>query len=445
MQNFFRKGNLTVLRELALRRTADRVNADVQFARLAMAARHTWPTAERLLVCIGPSPTSAKVLRAAKRLADALVADWMAVHVATPQSEAATEADRQLLLQNLQLAERLGAETVQLTGEDVVGEILDYAGQRNVTKIVVGKTGRPRRRLFQRETLVDRLVRSSGDVDVYVVRGVGDAARVGAPGRRSGRPPGVWLGTGLVLAACTAVAWGFDLLGFEETNLVMVYLLGVVVVAAWFGHWPSALASVLVVLLFDLLFIEPRFAVTVHDTQYFVTFGVMIGVGLFASTLTARLRRQTLVSRRNERRTEALYRFSRQLSGLADAKRLVEQAEQTVSEVLDGYAIIFLPDEQGKVRPMIGHAPSFAASAAEFAAAQWVLDRGQPAGLGTDTLPGAQALYLPLATPDRVVGALALQPRDPGAVQLPETRQLLETMATQIAFAIERSRISPPR
>jgi two-component system sensor histidine kinase KdpD len=440
--NFFRKENLVALRELSLRRTADRVHVDVQTARLGRAATLPWITSERLLVCLSPSPSSARVIRAAKRLADLLRAPWVAVHIETPRTEPLPEVDRQRLLQHLRLAERLGAETVTLTGDDVVQETIAYARARNVTKIVLGKTDQPRGRFWHRETIVDRLLRDSGNIDVVVVRGLEAPmpVEVAPVRRRSGWSH--WLGTALVLAVATAIAWLFDAVGITEANLVMTYLLAVVVVATRFGAAPSVAASVLSVFLFDIFFTTPYYSVTVHDTPYLVTFLVMLVIGLLTSTLTTRIRRQADVSRRNERRTEALYRLSRQLTGLAGQHRLVAVAERTVGEVFGGTAVIFLPDAQGKLKPIIGHLAAFAAEVAEVAAAQWVFDRGQRAGVGTDTLPNAKALYLPLATPNGPVGVLGLQHADPEGLQVPEIRQLLATYGAQIALAIERDRLA---
>jgi two-component system sensor histidine kinase KdpD len=445
LEKFFRKDNLVALREIALRQTADRIHEDVEVARRSAAAKVPWPTYERLLVCVGSSPTSAKVVRAAKRLADRLDAPWVAVHVETPQATGMSEDDRQRLYQHLRLAESLGAEVVQISGADVVGELLQYASSRNITKIVVGKTDVPTRWWRPaRRSLVERLVRDSGKIDVFVVRGVGQpiALNVAATGHGVAGNIRPWLGTAVALTLATLISVAIDAIGFTEANLVMVYLLAVVAVAARYGALPSVAASLLSVLLFDVLFTEPYYRMTVHDTQYLLTFAAMIVIGLLASTLTARVRYQAEVARRNERRTEALYRLSRRLTAIAKTSELIEEAERTVSEVFDAYAVVFLPDDQGRIRPVMGHLATFAASAAEFVAAQWVLDHDEPAGHGTNTLPSAQALYLPMATPNGVVGVLAVQPQDARESPSPDVRHLLDTYATQIAFAVERIQLS---
>ena len=251
-----------------------------------------------------------------------------------------------------------------------------------------------------------------------------------------------WLGTLAALTAATLVALVIHGLGFTEANLVMVYLLAVVAVAARWGALPAAAASVMSVLLFDLLFAQPYYRFTVRDTQYLVTFAVMLIVGLMAGTLTTRVRYQADVARRNERRTEALYRLSRRLTAISQNIHLIEEAENVVGEVFDAHAVVFLPDHQGQIRPILDHAATFAASATEFTAAQWVLEHNEAAGCGTNTLPSAEALYVPMATPNRVAGVLAVQPVNAGEPLSPDARQLLDTYAAQIALALERSRLA---
>ena len=441
LESFFRKENLVVLRELALRQTADRVGEDVQTARLATAAKLPWPTAERLLVCVGPSPSSAKVIRASKRLADRLDAPWTAVHIETPASARWTQSDRQRLTENLRLAERLGAEVAQLSGADVVAEVIGYARQRNVTKIVLGKTEQPQRFFRRRRALVDRLIQDSGNIDVFVVRGAEEPFQAGRPHRRLAFGQVHWLGTSLALGVATLTGLLFHEVTFTEANIVMAYLVAVAFVASRYGRFPAVVASVASVLLFDVLFTEPYYNITVHDTQYLVTFVIMLAVGVWISTLSAQLRYEAETSRRSERRMEALYRLTRGLTAVSGKAQLMDTAERAVAEVFDAYAVVFTPDEQGRIRPVIGRTATFAASDAEFAAAQWAFDHEQMAGLGTDTLPAAPALYVPLTTQHGTVGVLAVQPERPDSLSSPDSRQLLWTYAAQIAFALERLRL----
>lgn len=442
LKNFFRRENLVALRELALRRTAERVHADVQTARLAHGGPAVWPVGERLLVCVGPSPTSAKVIRAAKRLANSLQAELIAVHVENAATERMSDRDRARLLNHLRLAERLGAETVTLTGPDPISETLDYARQRNVTKLVIG-TSEPQGRWPRRKSaLTDRFLRESGDIDVYVIRGAAgpqDEPMPRVAARRAS--PAAWWGTAAVLAACTVLALAWKWLEFTEANVVMTYLLGVVVISARFGKWPSVMASVVSVLLFDVLFTEPYFTVVVHDTQYLVTFAVMLAVGLATAALTARIRAQAELSRRNQRRTDALYRLGRKLAGISGHDFLAAETERAVAEMFGGEAVVFVPRD-GQLRPILDHRARFAADEAEIAVAQWVFDHGEIAGRGTDTLPAAAALYLPMASPNATVGVLAVRSEEFEHLLLPEARSLLEAFAAQVALAVERDQLT---
>lgn len=441
LQSFFRRENLTALRELALRRAATRVHADVETARLGKATRDIWATQERLLVCVGPSPTSAKVIRAAKRLADSLDADWVAVSIDTPQTGGLPEEARARLIANLQLAERLGAETTSLTGDDIVAETIAYAQQRNVTKIVIGKSEPAASRwFFRRPSVVDRLISDSGDIDIYVIRGASEPLPVSG---HSTKPDFVWQPWGLTFAAmtiATTMAHMFNYVGLSEANLVMVYLLAVVVVAFRCGRNQAVAASVLAVLLFDVLFVPPYYTIVINDIQYLITFAVMLFVGLSVSTLAARVRRQAELSRRNERRAEALYRLGRKLSGINGQDFIAAESERAINEVLGGKAVIFLPQD-GHVQPILSQHIQFASNHSEIGAAQWVYDHAQVAGRGTDTLPSAQSLYLPLLSPNGTVGVLAVQHQDAAQLHMPEYRLILENYATQIAMALERDRL----
>lgn len=436
LQNFFRRENLVALRELALRQTAARVHADVQSARTGQGRADVWATNERLLVCIGPSPTSAKVVRSAKRLASALGGELVAVHVENANQAPVTDENRSRLLANLRLAEQLGAETVTLTGDDIVEATLDYAQRRNVTKIVIGKT--EQRGFSWKTSIPDRLIRDSGDIDVYVIRGTSEPLPE-IPTTRVSQPVRYWpwMWTGGVLSICTGLSLLWSKLGLTEANIVMTYLLGVVVVSALFGRNQSIFATVTGVLLFDVLFTTPYYTVAVDDAQYLVTFLVMLLVGVMITTLTGQNRRQATIARENEQRTEALYRMNKQLAGLSETILVAETGESAIAEVFRAHAVVFLPHDK-QIRPIPGHLASFASDANEIAIAQWVYDHGEPAGHGTNTLPAAGGLYLPLRTPAKILGVLAVSNRDQDQLLLPKTRHLLETYAANIATALER-------
>lgn len=444
MQNFFKKPNLIALREIALRKTADRVNIEVQTARLGQNASRTWPTRERLLVCVGPSPTSAKVIRSARRMAYSLNAEWIAVAVEQPQSRKITDEDQRRLNKNLQLAESLGAQTMILSGENVAEEILEYASGKNVTKIVIGKTEEKRRFWGMRDTIVDRLLASSGDMDVYVVRGFGDLMRI-APSEhpRSRRQPVKYLHSLWIMLLATAIALLLRAFGLTEANIVMTVLLGVAVTAFYFGIGPAVFASVIGVLSFNFFFTLPYYTLVVYDLGYIYTFAIMLVIALSISTMAHRLRRHVQALRETQKRTESLYQLTRHLVGAVGTADIVIATQHQISELFDGEVLVLLPDDSNRVGVRFGEVPLFIRQSHEISAAQWVYEHNQPAGHGTDTLPTAEALYVPLMSQDGPVGVLAIKLKRAQDRVRPDQRQLLETFATQIAMAVQRERTRP--
>ena len=445
VKNFFRKGNLIALRELALRRTAERVDAQMRVYMHEHAIGKAWPTAERLLVCISPGPESARLVRAAKRMADRLGAPWLAAYVETPAQLRLSAEVRDRVTQTLRLAEQLGAETVRLPGEKMSEAILSFAHDRNVTKIVVGK---PRRRLWTRiliGSIVDALVQGSGDIDIYVISA--EREQQGVPQAPRGRRaiPSDWAPYGwamAVVALATGVAWiTLPFLGLVNlVDLVMVYLLGIVVVATRYGRGPSLLASILSVAALDFFFVPPVFTFAVSDARYVFTFAVMLVVGLVTSGLAARIRTQAEAARLREQRTAALYAMSRELASTRGADKLLTIAIRHISEVFRSQVVVLLPGPGGTLVSAEGG--QFALDSNELGVSKWVHEHHQPAGLGTSTLPGAAALYLPLQAPRGPVGVIGVRPADRHALDAPDQLHQLETFANQTALAIERAQLA---
>jgi len=443
MQKFFKLPNLIALRELSLRRTADRVNAQVQTARQSEGSTQIWATRERLLVCVGISPTSARLIRVAKRMAAALHAPWVAVYV--DDGRLLSDIAHQKLTRNLNLAEQLGGETVMLGGESIADEIVKYAQSKNVTKIIIGKTGQPRWREFIGKPIVSQVLHRSGDIDVYVIRGRSESAEEGKSDSivRTRRIDYTRFGKAiLVTAICTAMAWLIHWIGLSETNQVMIFFMGIAFVAALYGRGPGILSSIASVLAFDFFFVPPYFSFTANDTQYFITFGVMLTIAILISTLSHRIRRQVEMLRQRERRTEALYHLSRKLAATAGLYQLVTIAQLEISASFASEVAIFLPDESNRLKATIGGPNSFAAIEKEIAVAQWVFEHGQLAGAGTDTLPDANAIYVPLTGSRGTVGVLALRSIELGRFTAPDQRQLIEMVANQLALAIERDSLA---
>jgi two-component system sensor histidine kinase KdpD len=440
IERFFRKGNLIALRELALRRTAERVDAQMRGYMREHGIRETWPAGERLLVCIGPNPAGARLVRAGKRMATGLKCDWIVLFVEAP-GQRISAADRAALVQNLQLAQELGAQTATLSRHNVAEEVLAHARAHNVTKIVVGKPTHAwwRDRLFG--SLSDQIVRGSGDIDVYVISGdveapPGEAPRRATGGRRSPVAQYGWAGATVVV--CTAVAAAvFPYL--SVTDVAMVYLLGAGVVASRYGRGPSVFGAFLAIALFDFFFVPPRFTFAVSDVRYVLTFAVMLGIALLISGLTLRIREQAETARVRERRTAALYAMSRELAATRGPAELISVAARHLQDTFGAQAQILLPDASGSLEVPVGTLPAYPIDEKEQSVAQWVFERGRIAGVGTDTLPAAHGLYLPLVASTGIIGVLGMRPADSTRFQDPTVQLLLETFAGQGALALERA------
>jgi two-component system, OmpR family, sensor histidine kinase KdpD len=443
-QNFFKLPNLIALRELALRRMAERVNVQVETAREQTAGTTIWATRERFLVCVGPSPTSARLIRVTRRMAAAVRAPWIAAYVDTGVTLG--DAARQKLTHNMTLAEGLGAETVTLSGQDVADEVVKYARTRNVTRIVIGKTGDSAWRELLGRSVLSRILRESGDIDVYVIRGRAEPEESEARPPANGVPTranyGPFVKSALVWALCTLVALLFFKAGLAETNRVMVYFLGVAFVAARYGWRPAVCVSFLSVLAFDFFMVPPYLTFAVNDTQYLITFAVMLVISILISDLTHHIRMQAVASRQRERRTEMLYRLGRKLAETIGTHQLAVAAEAELAPSFAGEPAVLLPDDQGKLKSTAGGPGGWMASQRELAVAQWTFEHGRPAGVGTDTLPDAMALYMPLMGSKGPVGVLAMRPLGADHFNAPDQKHLLETLASQIALAIERDRLA---
>ena len=446
IRNFFRKGNLIALREIALRRTADRVDAQMRDYRADQAIQQVWPARERILVCVGPNAGGEQLVRAAARLAASLRADWLAIYVETPRLQRLGTVRRDALLATLRLAQELGAATATLAADDLASSILAYARSRNVSKLVIGRS---RRRALSRlldPPLPDRLSELAGDLDVYVVSRSVDEN----PGQASsGTPAGLlletphdagWPGYGWAAAICAVVSLvaAAAQLVVDLENVIMLYLLGVVWATVRFGRGPGLLASFLSVLAFDFFFVPPPLSFTVRDTQYLLTFAMMLTVALIISSLAARLRYQAHIATYRERRTNALFDLGKELAGALTTAQIIDIGCRHLRGEFRAQVALLLPDARDEVHPARAGDTAACLRSPDLGVAQWVYDHHEPAGLGTHTLPANPALYLPLRAPMRTRGVLALAPEEPRLIALPEQYRLLETFAAQIALALER-------
>jgi two-component system sensor histidine kinase KdpD len=440
IENFFRKGNLIALRELALRRTADRVDEQMQLYRQDKGITNIWPAGERILVCVGHNPRSIRLIHAARRLAAGLRAEWIAVHVEAPSRVRSSESDIKRLGDHMRLAESLGAETVVLSGQRMSEEVITYARSRNVSRIIIGKPTHARWKDKLFGSPLDDIVRSSGDIDVYVISG--DALEPHLHPDPKIRTRVVrkkeWLWSILVVSLCTGVAALMSSY-FESVDLVMVYLLGIVITASRTSTWPALFATLFSIAAFDFFFIPPYNTFAVNDIRHVVTFIVMFIISVVISRLTLRVRQQAEAARMRERRTAALYNLSRDLVRERGTERLSELAVKHIGEVFDSQVVILVPDEQNRLAISVSGPSAFTPDQQELSVAQWVYEHRQPAGLSTDTLPGAKALYLPLIASGGPVGVVGIEPRTTGDAFEPEQLHYLEGFANQAAIALERS------
>jgi two-component system sensor histidine kinase KdpD len=441
--NFFKPGNLIALRELALRHAAERVDAQMQAFKERHAISDVWSIGERMLVGVTASPMSARLVRATSRLATRLHAPWIAVHVETPAYLRLPAQERARAIENLRLAEKLGAEVITVTGENVTEEILRLARSRNVTRIILGKPARPKWKEWLFGSVVNEIARSCGNIDLHIISGMGSDMSGRRPSPTPPPPADLTaMGWGVaVVALATLLCWPLSH-HLDKVNLVMIYLLGVVWAAYRFGRRASLLASVLSVLSFDFFFVPPYFTFAVSDSQYFLTFSIMLIVGLLISTLTSRLRQQTDTLRWRENRIRALYKLSRDLSETPDTRQMLEKACKQLGEFYGLPVLILTPGPQGDLVVGVGDAQAFGWTDNEHSVARWVFDKAQLAGAGSDTLAGASGLYLPLKGIRSTVGVLGIKPTDPKKLMEPEELLLLETFAAEIGGALESTRMS---
>jgi two-component system sensor histidine kinase KdpD len=440
IENFFRKGNLIALRELSLRRTADRVDEQMQVYRQDKGIKEIWPAGERILVCVGANPRSIKLIHAARRLAAGLRSEWIAVHVEAPSKVRPSVQDLRQLADHMRLAESLGAESVTLSGQRMSEEILTYARSRNVTRIIVGKPTHARWKDKLFGSPLDEIVRGSGDIDVYVISGDPTEPHRHAERRRVPRAwrRREWAWSVLTVGAAT-VAAALMRPYFEQVDLVMVFLLGVMFTASRTSTWPALFAAFLSVASFDFFFVPPYYTFAVSDVRYVVTFTVMLLVSVVISRLTLRVRSQAEAARLRERRTAGLYNLSRDLVRERGANRLAEIAMKHIGEMFDSTVAVLIADDQGRLATAGGGSYAFVPDQQESSVAQWVYEHRQPAGQSTDTLPGAKALYLPLIASGGAVGVVGVLPKTMTEGFEPEQFHYLEAFANQTAIAIERS------
>jgi two-component system sensor histidine kinase KdpD len=442
-QRFFRKGNLIALRELALRTVAESVDAQMRGYRAEHTVQETWPVAERIMVCIGPSPFAKQLVRAAKRTATQLRADWIVVNVQTPDWGRLSDEARRRVYEALRLAEQLGAQTATLSGDNVTTEALAFARSRNVSKILIGKPAEPLWKRALRGSILDRLVERSGEIDVYAVSARAAGAET-APARRlrSKTPWGQYATALLVVASSTLL--GLSLRPeIDLADVVMIYLLGIVGVSVRTARGPGVAACLLSAAAFNFFFTTPYYTLAIDRTQFVITFVVMLVVGFTVSGLAYRVRRQAAFAVERERRTQALFQATRSLSAAGSESQVLSSAANHVAEIFGAGVAIFLPGDDSRVSVRATAYDSAWVTAREVGVAQWVADNGRRAGLGTGTLSGAEAVHLPIPGSEaRTLGDVAVRPSDVQRFEDPEHMRLLEALVAQVGAALERAHLA---
>jgi two-component system, OmpR family, sensor histidine kinase KdpD len=439
---YFSKGSLLALREIALRRTADVVEDEVQKYRAEKSIDAPWKTREHLLCCIGPAAGSEHVVRSAARIANGMDASWTAVYVETPRLQRLAVEERGRILNVVKLAEELGAKTAILTGEDVREAIVAYAAQHNIATVVVGRG--PARRLPWIRSLSDRIASAAETIDVIEIgRGGTEAGNpIVAPTIKPSQGEGSrvaekrlrYLWTVLASAVTTGIAAAMDP-SFDLTTIAMMFMLAVVLLAVRFGRGPAVVGAALNVLAFDFFFVPPRFTLVPEHPQHYVTFVVMLLVGAFIGQLAGHLRFQARVASHRERRARTLYEFARDLAMLRTTSQVIETTETFMSRQFKARVAVLVPDSSATLVSPTGRGMS---NPFDSTAAQWAYDQAQQAGAGTDTLAGNEYLFLPLKSPTRTRGVLAVRPERTRDLFIPEQRHQFEIFAALVATALER-------
>ena len=439
LNHYFSPGNLTALRELALRRTAQRVDAQLLDHMQAHAIAGPWAAGDRVLVCVTRRSVGPAVVRYGRRIAERLRAPWTAIHVETAATSRLSPAGRDRIAQTLRLAETLGADSVTIPGHDAAAEILAYAREHNVTHVVIGNPGPWQWRLVP--SVAQRLIGLAGDIAVHVIGAESvpdEAARRGLLSMLRLRPSRwtpfggstalVALAIGLGMALRTVVA---------APSISLVFLTSVLVSAAAWGLAPSLFASLLSVLAYNFFFLPPLYTFTIADPENVVALVFFSIAAVIAGNLAASVRAQAVTARTRARTTHDLYQFSRKLAAIGTLDDLLWAAAYQVAVMLKVNVVLLLPEGES-LAVRAGYPPEDQLDEADLAAARWTWQHDRPAGRGADTLPGARRLFLPLRTGRGPVAVLGIESDRPGPLLTPDQRRLLDALADQTAVSIER-------
>jgi two-component system, OmpR family, sensor histidine kinase KdpD len=444
LEHFFSPANLTALRELALRRTAERVDEQLLAEMQARAISGPWPAGERLLVCISEDPRAAGLVRFTKRLADRLHAAWTALYVETKRSLQLTEEERDRIADTLRLAQALGGEAVTIPGGDrsIADDVVTYAQANNITQVIIGKSTRSRWFELLHGSVVHDLLLTCGNISVHVIAGE-ELDKEAIPKKTvrtaeksepfDSRP---YIVTLVAVAAATAIGRLIQpVVGIENTDLIFMSV--VVVIAARYGLWPSLVASIVASLCYNFFFLPPIYTFTITDPTNVAAFFFFTLMAILVSNVAARVRTLAVSAMARARTTEALYAFSRKLAGVGTLDDLLWATAYQAALMLKVRVVLLLP-ENGSIVVKAGYPPEDVLDQADLAAAKWAWEHNRPAGRGSDTLPGAKRLFLPMRTGRGAIGVVGIDSDKPGPLLTPDQRRLLDALIDQSALAIER-------
>jgi two-component system sensor histidine kinase KdpD len=444
LEHYFSPGNLTALRELALRRTAERVDEQLLTHMQANAIVGPWAAGERVLVCVSEDPRAAGLVRYTKRLADRLHAPWTVVSIETPRSLQLTDEQRDRLADTLRLAEALGGEalTIPAVGRRIADDLINFAHGNNVTQIIIGKSTRSRWFEIIRGSVVHDLVRRAGNISVHVIPG--DELPAGALAKTATQtaPRSEPFDPKPFLMALALVAIGLGVAEliqpwFGIENVDLVFLTAVVTVAVRYGLWPSLLASVTASLCYNFFFLPPVYTFTITDPTNVIAFFFFMLIAILVSNVAARVRTQAVTAIGRVRTTESLYAFSRKLAGTATLDDVLWATAYQIALMLRVRVVLLLP-EDSVLTVKAGYPPEDQLDKADLAAANWAWSNDRPAGRGSDTLPGAKRLFLPMRTGRGPIGVIGIDDDKSGPLLTPDQRRLLDALVDQGALAIER-------
>jgi two-component system sensor histidine kinase KdpD len=441
IEQFFNEGNLYALRELTLRRAAERVDEQMLAYMQTRAIPGPWAAGEHILVSVGASPLSERLVRTARRQADRIGAHWTAIYVETPAHHRLSKEGKEQLTRTLQLAEKLGATTVTLFGLNIASTVIDYARKHNITRIIIGKTLRPRWQEYVFGSVVDQLIHYSGDIDVYVISSnehiqqkIGDLDFL-----LPVTPPKDYLACIALIAVITLLGWLIKSF-ISPTNLAMLYLLAVVVIAYRRGLRPAIFTAIIGVLAFDFFFIPPHMTFRVTDTEYLITFAGMIIVGALISLLVTSAREHAFAAQVRETETGTLYALSQDLAVATDADSIITAVTRNIQEIFQWESVVFLPEKEHLIDHPSG--TGLVLTADDIAVATWAFQHGTVAGYDTDTLHGSRLRYIPLQSSAGILGVMGVKPSEPEGVITHEQARILTAFANQAALALERVKLT---